>query len=148
MFLFAIPNKKMYHRDYHENGTIKEQGWKLGDIKEDFWKYFYPNGNIMEQGHYKMNQRSGYWFFYTQNGKLEMEGHMVNDKKVNWWLFYDEKGKINHKCQLKDGIKNGYCLKYIDEELKSAEKFQNGKKIKEWFSFTSFKKENKLSDLK
>jgi hypothetical protein len=36
----------------------------------------------------------------------------------------------------------------MDEELKSAEKYKNGKKIKEWFSFNSFKKENKLSDLK
>ncbi|MEN1786321.1 MAG: hypothetical protein AAGF77_14465, partial [Bacteroidota bacterium] len=68
--------------------------------------------------------------------------------KVKWWLFYDENEKINHKCQLKDGIKNGYCLKYVNEKLKSAEKFKNGKKIKEWYSFGSLKRENKLSDLR
>ncbi|MEX0360480.1 MAG: toxin-antitoxin system YwqK family antitoxin [Allomuricauda sp.] len=102
----------------------------------------------MAQGHYKNNEREGYWYFHDQLGKLEMEGHFKKGEKVNWWLFYDENGKINHKCQLKNGIKNGYCLKYTDEELKSAEKYKNGKKIKEWFSFGSFRKENKLSDLK
>ncbi len=35
-----------------------------------------------------------------------------------------------------------------DNTVLNAEKYKNGKKIKEWFSFGSFKKENKLSDLK
>ena len=95
-----------------------------------------------------MNVREGYWYFYDNTGKLEMEGHMQSGQKVNWWLFYDENGAINHKCQLKNGIKNGYCLKYKNETLKSAEKFHNGQKVKEWYSFGSFRKENKLSDLK
>lgn len=67
---------------------------------------------------------------------------------MKWRLFYDENGNINHKCLLMDGIKNGYCLKYVGEELKTAEKFKDGKKIKEWFSFASFKKDHNLSDLK
>ena len=102
----------------------------------------------MEKGHYKGNQKEGYWYFYSEEGLLKSQGHMKAGQKVDWWLFYDQNQKINHKCQLQDGIKNGYCLKYQDEELKSAEKFRNGKKIKEWFSFSSFKKENKLTDLK
>ncbi|MFV9550010.1 hypothetical protein [Algibacter sp. PT7-4] len=56
--------------------------------------------------------------------------------------------KVQHKCQLKDNKKNGYCLLYKNEKLVSASKYKAGKKIKEWTTFTSFKKENKLSDLK
>jgi len=67
---------------------------------------------------------------------------------ANWWLYYDATGKIQHKCQLINGVKNGYCLKYKKEKLASAEKYSNGKKIKEWYSLSSFKKENSLSDLK
>ena len=36
----------------------------------------------------------------------------------------------------------------MNEKLTSAEKYHNDKKIKEWFSFTRFKRENNLSDLK
>jgi len=67
---------------------------------------------------------------------------------INWWIFYDSLGRINHKCQLINSKKNGYCLKYIDEKLVSAEKYKNGSKIKEWQSLVDFQKENKLSDLK
>ena len=139
---------KEYHREYHDNGMVKAEGWKLGDRKEDFWKFFYSDGTLMEQGHYKGNQRVGYWYFYTPEGQLQMEGHYEHGKMVMWWLFYDEHGKINHKCQLHHGIKNGYCLKYKNEKLTSAQKYSNGKKIKEWYDFRSFRKENKLSDLK
>ena len=148
LFVFTFGVNKEYHREFYENGKVKAQGWKAGDSKEDFWKFYHPNGKLMEQGHYKMNSRTGYWYFYNQSGKLQMEGHYTKGSMVKWWLFYDKNGKIDHKCQLQNGVKNGYCLKYMDEELKSAEKYKNGKKIKEWFSFRRFKKENKLSDLK
>jgi len=36
----------------------------------------------------------------------------------------------------------------MNEKLTSAEKYSNGKKIKEWFDFSSFKRDNNLSDLK
>ncbi|PRX56420.1 toxin-antitoxin system YwqK family antitoxin [Flagellimonas meridianipacifica] len=151
VFIFLaspVSLKKEYHREYHNNGSIKSQGWKKGDSKEDFWKFYFPNGKIREQGHFKNNLKVGYWYFYTKDGKLDMEGHYIKGNMVKWWLFYDENGKINHKCQLHKGVKNGYCLKYKNEKLKSAQKYSNGKKIKEWYDFRSFKKENKLSDLK
>lgn len=139
---------KMYHKEYHKNGKIKSEGWLAGNHKVDYWKFYHMNGKRFQQGHFKNGQRVGYWHFFHENGKLEMEGHYKNGKKASWWLFYDQNGKIIHKCQLNDGIKNGYCLKYKNEKLTSAEKYENGQKIKEWFSFRSFKKENKLSDLR
>ncbi|RDY59419.1 toxin-antitoxin system YwqK family antitoxin [Flagellimonas nanhaiensis] len=146
--LFFVGKSKMYHREYYDNGLVKAEGWKQGDTKEDFWKHYFSNGKIQAQGHYKMDLKDGYWYFHNKEGKLEKEGHFKKGQQINWWLFYDANGKINHKCQLRNGVKNGYCLKYTDEELKSAEKYKNGKKIKEWFSFDNFKRENKLSDLK
>ena len=140
--------KKEYHREYHKNGMIKAQGWKKGDSREDFWKFYHSNGEIREQGHFKNDLKVGYWYFYSEEGVLEMEGHYAHGKMVKWWLFYDEQGKVNHKCQLQKGVKNGYCLKYKIEKLKSAEKYSNGKKVKEWYDFSSVKKENKLSDLR
>lgn len=136
-----------YHKDYHENGKLKSEGWFTEKGKNGYWKFYHKNGVLSGQGHYVLDQRENYWHFYDTYGKLEKEGHYHNGKKANWWLFYDENGKINHKCQLSNSKKNGYCLKYRNEKLSSAEKYSNGRKIKEWFSFRSFRSENKLSDL-
>ena len=139
---------KKYVREYYASGELKAEGWMHQNVKDGFWKFYHQTKKISEQGHFKANKREKYWYFYTTNGKLEKEGHFKADKKTDWWLFYDTTGKVNHKCQLANNLKNGYCLKYKNETLTSAEKYKNGKKIKEWHSLRSFKKENNLSDLK
>lgn len=136
-----------YQKEYYDNGKLKSEGWTKNGIKADYWKFYHPNGKLSEEGHFQNNKRTKYWHFYDQDGKHLQEGHYLKGTKTDWWLFYDSNGKVNHKCQLKNGKKNGYCLKYLDERLTSAEKYQNGEKVKEWFSFASFKRENNLSDL-
>ncbi|WP_411028921.1 toxin-antitoxin system YwqK family antitoxin [Spongiimicrobium sp. 3-5] len=148
LFGNLVGPKNIYHKDYYANGTIKSEGWTNSHGRDGFWKFYHANGNKSEQGHYRHDIREKYWYFYRSNGSLKKEGHYKHGKSVNWWLYYDENGKVSHKCQLRNGKKNGYCLKYMDEKLSSAEKYSNGKKIKEWYSFRSFKKENNLSDLK
>lgn len=153
MVLFVLSGlqpkeNSVYHKEYYQSGIIKEEGWLKNGVKANFWKFYHTNGKVAEKGYYKNNQRVSYWYFYDSYGKPLQEGHYKDGMKSNWWLFYDSMGKVSHKCQLSNGKKNGYCLKYVNEELISAEKYQNGKKIKEWFSFSSFRRENNLSDLK
>ena len=137
-----------YKKTFYDNGQIKSEGWVRYNIKSGYWKFYHNNGKIASQGHYDYNKKEKYWYFYNTNRVRTQEGHFTKDQKVNWWLFYDKQGRVNHKCQLNKGVKNGYCLKYSDNELTSAEKYSNGKKIKEWTSFNDFKKENSVSDLK
>lgn len=137
----------IYLKKYYDNGSIKSEGWSNEGFKTGYWKFYFKNGEKSEEGYFQSNQRKNYWYFYHENGKIKKEGHFLKGKKTDWWSFYNKNGKIIHKCQLNKGVKNGYCLKYNNEEISSAEKYKNGKKIKEWFSFSSFKKENKLSDL-
>ncbi|ADV48275.1 hypothetical protein [Cellulophaga sp. E16_2] len=139
---------KTYSKNYYKTGKIKSEGWVDNGNKNGYWKFYYKNGNLSEQGHYKQNSKTDYWVYFTEKGTLKQEGSYSYGQKYNWWLFYNSKGQINHKCQLSKGVKDGYCLKYIDEKLSSAEKYKNGEKIKEWFSFSSFRSENKLSDLR
>ncbi|MGB6154178.1 MAG: hypothetical protein WBG48_19500 [Pricia sp.] len=151
LFLFlGNPSEEndVYQRDYYPTGKLKSEGWMKNGAKTAYWKFYHSNGRLSEEGHYRNNQRVAYWKFYADNGRPLQKGHYKNGEKWDWWLFYDTNGSINHKCQLKNGKKNGYCLKYENEELASAEKYTNGKKIKEWYSFSSFTKENSLSDLK
>lgn len=137
-----------YQKTYFKDGTVKSEGWMRFNVKNGYWKFYHENGKIASQGHFEYDKKEKYWYFYDTNRIRIQEGHFTKDKKVNWWLFYDKQGRINHKCQLNKGVKNGYCLKYLDNELMSAEKYMNGKKIKEWSSFNAFRKENSMSDLK
>ena len=141
-------DSKEYSKQYYASGALKSEGWLNNGAKNGFWKFYNENKTLAKQGHYTNNKKENYWYFYNLNGKIEKEGHYKNNSKTGWWLFYTSDGKINHKCQLSNDVKNGYCLKYKNEKLSSAEKYKNGKKIKEWFSFAGFKKENNLSDLR
>lgn len=139
--------QKTYQRNYNNHHLISE-GWIENNQKVEFWRFYYDNEKIEKEGHFSKDQETKYWKFYTTEGRLDKEGHFKNGNKTGWWLFYDTDEKINHKCQLKNNQKNGYCLIYKNEELIAASKYKAGKKLKEWTTFASFKKENKLSDLK
>jgi len=142
------PEDNTYKKAYYENGTLKSEGWVRFTIKTGYWKYYHNNGRMDSQGRYEYDKKEKYWYFYDQNRVRTQEGHFRTNKKVNWWLFYEKQGRVNHKCQLDKNIKNGYCFKYSENKLASAEKFENGKKIKEWSSFGDFEKNNTDTDLK
>jgi len=150
LFVFAVSplTKNKYYKDFYESGKPKSEGWIKNGLKTGYWKFYHKNGAISEQGHFKYNVREKYWYFYSPSKLRIKEGNFRKGKMYRWWLFYDSKGRIDHKCQLSAGRKNGYCLKYENDALISAEKYRNGKKIKEWFSYNDFQRENKLSDLK
>ncbi|MFV0248315.1 MAG: toxin-antitoxin system YwqK family antitoxin [Tenacibaculum sp.] len=144
----ALMAQKKYVKDYYLNGNLKEEGWLDGADKTAYWIYYYKNGVLKKKGHHKNNIPVKYWYFYYKNSKKQKEGHYINGKQSKWWLYYDNKGYINHKCQLKDNKKNGYCLIYDKNQLIKVAKYKSDKKIKEWSSFSSFKKENNFEDLK
>ena len=139
--------QKTYQKNYDSKNRLISEGWLDKNQKVDSWHFYYPNGNITKEGHFASGVATKYWRFYAKNGNLKMEGHFENGKKTDWWLFYDNMEKVNHKCQLKNNKKNGYCLMYDNEKLIAASKYKAGKKINEWTTFASFKKENSLSDL-
>lgn len=152
LFIFSFGNPAeengSYYKEYYQKGEIKAEGWVKNGLKEGYWKFYHSNGKLSEKGRYEKSQRQDYWYFYTQNGKPQQAGHYMRGKMADWWLFFDSQGSVNHKCQMSNGKKNGYCLQYMNEKLTSAEKYRNGRKLKKWTSFSSFKRENKLSDLK
>ncbi|WP_430909592.1 toxin-antitoxin system YwqK family antitoxin [Maribacter sp. 2-571] len=149
-FSFGTAEAKMgkYHKEFYRTGKTKSEGWLINGQKSGYWRFYHPNGRVSEKGHYEKGKRKDYWYFYTPRGVRQQEGHYKKGQMADWWLFYDDRGKVNHKCQLNYGKKNGYCLQYKNSKLASAEKYKNGKKIKAWYSLSSFKKENKLSDLR
>ena len=146
--LLAFSQKKTYHKGYFKNGKLKEEGWVKNNLKSGYWKFYYTNGNLKKEGHFKKDLETKYWYFYNNDASKNKEGHYLAGKQHKWWLFYDTMGQINHKCQLKNNQKNGYCLIYKMDKLIKASKYKKGKKIKEWSDLKSFKKENSLFDLR
>ncbi|MFY0629853.1 MAG: hypothetical protein JXR05_05690 [Flavobacteriaceae bacterium] len=146
--LQAFCQKKTYHKTYYKNGKLKEEGWVKKNQKNGYWKFYYRNGNLKSEGRFKNDLETKYWYFYNKDNSKKKEGHYLEGKQNKWWLFYDDMGYVNHKCQLKNNQKNGYCLIYKKEKLIKASKYQKGKKIKEWTDLKSFKKENSLFDLR
>jgi hypothetical protein len=124
LFLSETYSQKTYSKTYYDNGNMKAEGWMLESKKID------------------------YWFFYRKDATKEKEGHYVNGNKESWWIFYNELEEISQKCQFKKNKKNGYCLVYKNNNLNKACKFKDGKLIKEWEDYASFRKENNLSDLR
>lgn len=148
-FLILIASAKIYHKNYYDSGALKSQGWLTHNKqKEGYWIYYYKNSKKQKSGSYHNNTPKGYWYFYNDAGTVIKEGHFSNGKKNGWWIFYNNTGNIIHKCQLHNGKKDGYCLKYRNNKILSAQKYDEGIKIKEWYDFSSFKKENDLSDLR
>ncbi len=145
---FSVSGQKEYQKNYYDTGQLKEEGWLKKGIKTKYWKFYHPNGAVQKEGSFKDGKPTKYWYFYRENKTKEKEGHYIAGKKSNWWLFYDENEKVNHKCQLKNNQKNGYCLRYEDEKLIRAEKYEEGKKVGEWTDLKSFKKENSVWDLR
>lgn len=151
LFLFlGNPSEEniRYHREYYQTGKPKAEGWVKKGVKSGYWKFYNGNGTVAEKGHYKNGQRDEYWYFYAPNRVRSKEGHYSKGQKTDWWSYYDVRGKLDYKCQLNVGKKNGYCIQYSNGDISSAVKYSNGKKIKEWHDMRSFKRENKLSDLR
>ena len=77
-----------------------------------------------------------YWYYFLRKGNKQKEGHFNLGKKQDWWLFYDKMERVNHKCQLKNNQKNGYCLMYQNEELSFGYKIFRRKKNKRMDRFS------------
>ncbi|WP_196890766.1 toxin-antitoxin system YwqK family antitoxin [Aureivirga marina] len=145
---YSYNQKNNYWKSYFQNGKLKEEGRYVQNKKDLYWLYYFENGTIKERGFYKNNLREQFWVFFHQNKTKKEEGHYLNGLKTKWWVFYNSVGEVQKKCQFVDDKCSGYCLVYENEKLVKAEKYVNDKKVNEWTSYSSFRKENKLSDLK
>lgn len=140
--------EKHYKKVRNDTGSLTAEGWMLDGKKVDFWFYYYSNGKIKAKGHYSNDKKTDYWHYYSANGKLEAEGHYADNKRTLWWSFYDKDGVLKYKFQFQNGVKNGYCLVYKNDEIVKAAKYVNGIKLKEWSDYDQFTKENNLLDLR
>jgi antitoxin component YwqK of YwqJK toxin-antitoxin module len=90
------------------------------------------------------NKKVDYWFYYFENGNKKEEGHYDANKKCKWWIFYQANKEINKKSEYHDDQLNGFSIFYKKNKIVRAEKYDMGKKIKEWNSISKLKKDNTI----
>jgi len=139
---FMGGDSKMYSKVYHENGTLKAEGWVKNNQKVNYWKFYHPNGKVASQGHYDDNEPDSYWYYYNNDGDVIKEGHYEEGSIEDWWIFYDIAQREMRKTQFMSGKKNGYSLIYLNKKLKRVEKYENDKHIGEWTSVSGFYRDN------
>lgn len=120
-FFLQASAQKMYQKNYFPTGKIESEGWLNQNEKVDYWFYYYENGNKKQEGHYEAN------------------------KKCKWWIFYKSNKEFYKKSEYENDQLNGFSFFYKKNSVIRAEKYDMGKKIKEWNSVTEFKKDNKIS---
>lgn len=134
--------KKMYSKEYHDNGHLKSEGWMLNTQKTNYWRFYHSSGTVASKGHYKNNLPEAYWYFYSEDGKVIKEGHYKDGIAQDWWIFYDIAGDITNKTQYANHKKNGYSLVYQKNKLVKVEKYENDVRAGEWTSISSFRRDN------
>lgn len=132
----------MYSKEYHDNGTLKAEGWMMGSQKIKYWKFYHLNGSIASEGHYTNNQKSDYWHFYDEQGNLIKEGHYESGNAKNWWIFHDIARKETRKIQYADNLQHGFCLVYKNKKLNKVEKYVKDQLQGEWKSISAFRRDN------
>ena len=147
---FGNPSEKKneYHKDDDATAEERLQAWPKNEFEAGYWRFYQFNEQFSKKGPFANGKRSTYGNFFSTDGKLMEEGHYVNDIKANWWLFYNVLGSVNHEFQWTNGKKSGYCVWRRNNTILKAQKYQDTQGIKAWSSFSGFKKEHKLSDLR
>ncbi|NIJ44491.1 antitoxin component YwqK of YwqJK toxin-antitoxin module [Wenyingzhuangia heitensis] len=132
---------------YYKNGTLESEGIYQNHQKQKYWKYYSDQHILKSCGTFKDGLKEGYWHFYSNEGILLAQGDFIKDKKSKWWSFFKKNGILSHKCELKKDKQNGYCVYYDKNKIVKGSYFKEGIKVKEWNTWSSFRKDyKKLND--
>ncbi|APG65649.1 hypothetical protein LPB136_09860 [Tenacibaculum todarodis] len=101
------------HKEYFDNGNLKEIGKYENDIATGEWKRYHENGQLSEIGKYENGIKKGEWKLYHENGQLFCVGKLKNGKIIGKWVFYDEQGRKTEEIEHNNvGLKHGVNIKY------------------------------------
>ena len=88
-FVTAYPNNQFYHKIISQSKKIIEEGWKVGNVKHGWWKYYSSNGILIKEGAFFEDKKSGFWIIYNSNGSKQSEGYYYDGLKSGYWTYYD-----------------------------------------------------------
>ncbi len=93
----------------------------------EFKTFYYGNGNISSEGNFLKGKPEGYWKTYYVNGNLKSEGNRVQSQLSGRWIFYAENKDTVEIINYRNGIKNGWNIKFDSNRVVSKVLFLDGK---------------------
>ena len=75
---------------FYDNGSIKEKGIYVNDLKDGNWNEYYDNGSILSEINF-INGDGLYTSFYL-TGEVLSKGNYINNKKHGKWTKYYKDG--------------------------------------------------------
>lgn len=116
---------------FYADGSPKDSGQYVNDIKEGLWKEWNKNGQPESMGSFVHNVQQGEWQYYHPNGQRSTREVYANSKVIKLEC-YDEQGKLTgNACPiLKPPVAQGRFLNFNDyvlgnlywpEELKKSD---------------------------
>jgi antitoxin component YwqK of YwqJK toxin-antitoxin module len=110
-----VVNGNGVHKEYYENGKLKEKGLIKNGLQIGIWKSYYQNGKLKSIGKYKLS-----------NWKIN---NII--RKDSLWKFYFDNGQISSTRFYHDGLPYGIAnFYYKDGKIRSVE--ENYKYTKAW----------------
>ena len=106
---------------YYDNGTIREKGIYINNLKDGLWNEFYNDGAIKSV--ISFENGNGLFKSYYTDGKLLLEGNYINNKKNGKWIEYSNKGnKYREYYYLHDKLNpNKISSQWYDSGYKQSE---------------------------
>lgn len=136
----SLDTEREFKKEYFDNGALKGEGWVNNNLKDGYWVYFFNDGATQKKGHYYKGKEHGYWYFYNLENKLLKEGHFNDGWMHGWWTFYENETQL--KVTYNKNKRDGFGLIYSNTKLIKAIKFEKDKKVGEWLSLKSFRRDN------
>ena len=88
-----LPGDIMEVTYYYSNGSVKQTGYILNELKTGTWTTFSQSGKVMARAYYENGEKEGKWKIYTEAGDLKYKILYHNNKKV-WAQQYSDTGEL------------------------------------------------------
>ena len=60
---------KVYIKEYYKNGSLKAEGWAIGQMKTNYWTFYHKNGTIASKGVFQKQLQKWLLVFLYQERK-------------------------------------------------------------------------------
>ena len=90
-------NPNGIHRDYYENGSLKQTTKLIDGVPNGLGEQYYENGKLEQQGELKNGEKQGVWKTYNENGNLQSEESYVDNIPNGILKNYYDNGQIMSK---------------------------------------------------
>ena len=131
--------KQGFWRKFHDNGTLKYEGFFVNDKPVGVFKRYYDNKIIQSVMDFEDDGITASARIFYNNGLLAGEGIYIGQQKDGEWKYYSYYDTtLSYVENYSLGEKHGVSIKFYEDGQVSEElNFNHGKKEGDWIQYYS-----------